>query len=91
MRWSVNCDTSGHYFIEIKTSGEKRTLVFKTSTGQVIEPSPPFPHCTVESTVESTVKGYFEQQWLGINSHTGDSLWQGEIMDYGMAIDALLT
>ena len=91
MRWSVNCDTSGHYFIEIKTSGEKRTLVFKTSTGQVMEPSPPFPHCTVESTVESTVKGYFEQQWPDINSHTGDSLWQGEIMDYGMAIDAILT
>ncbi len=76
----------GHYSIEIKTSGEKRTLVFKTSTGQVMEPNPKFSHCTVESTV----KGYFEQQWPDINSHTGDSRWQGETMDYGMAIDALL-
>ncbi len=77
---------SGHYSIEIKTSGKKRTLVFKKSTGEVMEPSPKFPPCTVESTV----KGYFEQQWPDINCHTGDSLWQGEIMDYGMAIDALL-
>ncbi len=77
---------SGHYFIETKMSGEKRTLVIKTSTGEVMEPNPLLPHCTVESTV----KGYFEQQWPDIDSHTGDSRWSGEIMDYGMAIDALL-
>ncbi len=51
-----------------------------------MEPSPQFPHCTIESSV----KGYFEQQWPDINSHTADSLWQGEIMDYGMGVDALL-
>ncbi len=44
-----------------------------------MEASPQFPHCTVQSTVN----GYFEQQWPDIDSHAADSLWQGEIMDYG--------
>jgi hypothetical protein len=47
-----------------------------------MEANPKAPLCNA--------KDYFEQQWPDIDSHTGDSRWLGETMDYGMAVDGIL-
>ena len=80
----------GRFTIEImkdECTSKKRqknnpTLIFKSPTGKVIPNEESLPKCTVE--------GFFEQQWPDITSTTCVTLWQGEIMDYGMAIDGLL-
>ncbi|MFT4926733.1 MAG: hypothetical protein ACI8WB_002831 [Phenylobacterium sp.] len=74
----------GSYIIEAQTSREdnKQAFIFKTSAGEVMEPSPKLPICTVKS--------YFERQWPEVTSLTGNNYPRGEKMDYGMAIDGLV-
>ena len=79
-----------HGLYDIETQGDKDKLkfIFTTAAGKVIERNPSLPQ-TEKTTVEGTTAD-FARQWPDINAHTGDSRWQGEQMDYSMAIDALL-
>jgi hypothetical protein len=74
----------------IETQGDKNNpdFIFKTIEGRVMERSPQLPQ-TAKTTVEGTEKD-FTQQWPDIDVHTCKSQWQGDSMDYGMAIDSLL-
>ena len=65
-----------------KKQNNNPTLLFKAPSGEVIENEQRLPECNVE--------GFFEQLWPDIDSHTADSRWCGEVMDYGMAVDGLL-
>ena len=69
----------GAFSIENKQS----ELQFKTKTGKVIKQSffPQFP----EHNPECRLK----KQWPAIDRQTAVSHWQGEKMDYGMAIDGI--
>ena len=59
-----------------------KEMVFKTASGTVIPNNPTLPACQLSDFVA--------RQNPGVDSHSGDSLWSGETMDYGMAVDGLL-
>ena len=73
---------SGLFSIEVAGTEQNPHFIFKTPTGQVMEPDSGLPTVTDQD--------YFAKQWPDITSRTGLSLWDGEDMDYGMAVDGLL-
>ena len=72
----------GLFTIEATGTDSAPQFVFKNAVGQVMDPSPRLP-IGIDTD-------FFHVKWPEINSRTGLSKWDGEDMDYGMAVDGLL-
>jgi hypothetical protein len=73
----------GHYSIALQPDDcDKQKWIFKTATGEIIEPNP--------RLLQGRNKEFLEAQWPDINSHTAVSRWQGGTFDYPKALKDLL-
>lgn len=75
---------------DIEAIGDKNNpeFVFRAADGKVIERNPPPPK-NEDTTVEGTT-AYFKRRWPDIDAETVKSMWTGEEMDYGIAVEAML-
>jgi len=78
----------GHEIVQDDT----RELVFLDPKGNVI-PTAPYPQFDLKNVSAETfleIERQNEELGLAIGPDTAVTAWQGEVMDYGLAVDGLL-
>ena len=73
----------GHYSVALQLDdSDKQKWIFKTATGEVIEPNP--------RLMQGRNKEFLEAQWPDIDSHTAVSRWRGGTFDYPTILEDLV-
>ena len=75
----------GRYGVKAEGPNE---FTFTTPDGRVIEPVP--GEVSAEASSDTPLEELNRLEGLDIDQETGVTLWDGTIMDYGMAVDGLL-